>query len=337
MFTLLTISAIQVPCSFAVPEPDLSRTWRDIYGDWQKTNCVWLRYESSSGKKTGFARCGVGNKPVVILPGYSEPALKYMETVYDLIKADTGLGPFYVWELPGQGTSDRLGPTAYLVHVDTPDRYIDDFLRFMEQEVRSRYSSKPILVAHSTGALIAFNAAARRSGDISTIVALSPLVRPALPLPSSIVGLIAQFYRWFGFGSSSVWGQSSKPVEDQTYATNKSTDSSVRWNISHSVLVENPNLFSHGVSWDWLSSVLDRGDDILANYKNINLPVAIIKPESDFYVNGVASDAFCKNLVDCTSTTISGDMHELLQLSDGKRNVVMSAILNKLSSIPDSN
>lgn len=318
--------------AFGVPEAMLSKDWRQIYGDWQSKNCSWASYQSTSGKKSGYARCGRGRRPVVIMPGYSEPALKYIETVFDLQQADPEVGPFYIWELPGQGTSDRLGSTPVLVHVDTSSRYIDDFLNFIDIELKRSEYSKPILIAHSTGALVAMVASLRRSGEIAGVIALSPLVRPNLPLPPWSVSFIAGVYNFFGYGMSSVWGQSSKPIEHQTFESNQSTDSKIRWTVSHTILVENQNLFSHGISWDWLGSTLKLGDELLNGKDRIKSKIVMIKPEQDFYVSGVDSEKLCKSITRCESSTISGDKHETLQLTDTKRDGVMATILSVLTT-----
>jgi alpha-beta hydrolase superfamily lysophospholipase len=182
-----------------------------------------------------------------------------METVHDLIAAVPDAGPIFVWELPGQGTGDRLGFTPVLVHVDKDFRYIDDFLTFWDTELKKPEFAKPVIVAHSTGALVAFAASERRPDDLAGIMALSPLVRPNLPMPVNFVYFIAKSYHHLGFGESAVWGQASRPIENQKFETNKSTDSTIRWNISHNLLVENPQIFTHGISWDWLKSMIKMG------------------------------------------------------------------------------
>jgi alpha-beta hydrolase superfamily lysophospholipase len=314
----------------AVPEAELSINWRSLYSDWQKSHCKWSYYLSGSGKKSGFAMCGQGRRPIVILPGYSEPALKYMETVHDLMAAVPDAGPIFVWELPGQGTGDRLGYTPVLVHVDKDFRYIDDFLTFWDTELKKPEFAKPVIVAHSTGALVAFAASERRPDDLAGIMALSPLVRPNLPMPVNFVYFIAKSYHHLGFGEFAVWGQASRPIENQKFETNKSTDSTIRWNISHNLLVESPQIFTHGISWDWLKSMIKMGGEVLDNSSKIKTKIQIIKPEKDFYVDGSSSESFCKSLSRCSWVNIPGDKHETLQLVDKRRDEVLTRITDFL-------
>lgn len=311
---------------FGLTEDKLSSDWRTVYETWPKTHCSWSSFVSESGKKTGFVRCGQGTRPVVLLPGYSEPAVKYLETVFDLSQARPDLGPIYVMELPGQGTSDRLGDSPFQVHVDKDTRYTDDFQKFIDAEVVQTGAAKPIIISHSTGGMVALAAAARKTDQFDRIVALSPLIRPNLPLPVWAVRIISSLYVKFGFNETPVWGQASKPVEDQIFERNNSTSSKTRWTISHTLLVENPKIFTHGISWAWLKSVISEGDYVWDAREIIKIPILMIKPEKDFFVNGEQADYFCKSLATCEIKTIAGDKHETLQLADYPRDQTLAWI-----------
>lgn len=313
--------------AWSYPEAQLESDWRQIYETWNQKNCVWSSFKSDSGKKTGFTRCGKGAKPVVVIPGYTEPTVKYLETVYDLSEKLPEYGPFYVVELSGQGTSDRLGRSPTLVHVDKDTRYSDDLLLFLETEVRRDGEAKPLVIAHSTGAMVALVSATRKPEQFEKIVALSPLIRPNLPLPVWLVRIIAATYVGLGFDETPVWGQASRPIEDQKFEKNNSTDSKIRWTISHNLLVENPLIFTHGISWAWLKSMIAEGDYVWDSQTRLKTPLLMMRPEKDFYVNGDEADRFCKGAANCQIKVVAGDKHETLQLSDGLRDPVLAGIL----------
>lgn len=321
------LSMVNSP-AFGVPEDILDRVWRDLYNETSGTNCSWFTFMSDSGKRTGFVRCGSGTKPIVILPGYTEPAKKYMETVLDLSLKRPDLGPIYVMELPGQGSSDRLGSSPVLVHVDKDTRYADDFRTFLSIEVLKNGRSKPIVIAHSTGAIVAYGAAARAPENFDKIIALSPLVRPILPLPPWAVEIVSWLHVKLGFDETPVWGHSPKSINDETFKTNHTTSSSVRWHLFHTYLQVHPSLYTNGISWGWLKSIISEGNFIWKQKDQIKTPILVIRPDKDFYVNVEESDRFCLALPNCSIKSIPGDKHETLQLADPERNQTLYWIID---------
>lgn len=98
-------------------------------------------------------------KCVVISHGFCEFAEKYNEVAYRFLQEGYSV---YVPEHRGHGYSGREVDDPELVHVQSYDRYVEDFAAFVEKVVSPREEHR-IVFAHSMGGAIAVLAAFRCS------------------------------------------------------------------------------------------------------------------------------------------------------------------------------
>jgi lysophospholipase len=122
---------------------------------------------------------GSGSQPLVILEGKSETIYRYVEFAQEMLAK--GYGPIYVFDHRSQGySSPGLAHTPDVIHVETFDNYVHDFIQFMDVAVKRDLTKKlilrkPFLVAHSMGGAVA-NLALRQRPDITDRVAyISPM------------------------------------------------------------------------------------------------------------------------------------------------------------------
>lgn len=290
-------------------------------------------------RKVAYRRCGnvKTSRPVLMIPGYTEPAMKYVELVTDLSAKMPEFGPWYLLDLPGQGASDRLVNLQLVdrrvVHVDIPERYPQAVLELIKKVILPENKGEsPAVIAHSTGALVFMSALQRAPGLASKVVMTAPLIWPKTPFPNFFVSVMAKLHCKLSFCESTAWGRQTVPIEAKTFETNISTTSRPRWLASHKIGLKYPEYYSSGTSWGWLRMAMTLGSEISRAKTPMGRGTLILMADDDGYIDPKPSLDACARSLGCETVTLKGSRHEILHEIDAVRNPAIESIIRHFRS-----
>ena len=282
---------------------------------------VAYRYFIKPNAKTG----------VVILPGRTEPMLKYAEVIWDLW--NQGFSIFLISHR-GQGESDHLLSNPQIGHIDRYMKYpadVDNFMRTIVNPIRPK---NLFLLAHSMGGGIAALYEGTYPGNFQGIILNAPMMEiNTSPYPAWVANTITSTQcDTMGNNTSFAIGQGNygDNPDFNTYAGNGVTHSKTRWTVTKANLfANNPSLKLGGVSNQWYCNWVEgtgliRGD-ALAPY-NLT-PTVLFQAGGDQVVNPGGQGKYCSQAQNCSLIVVPGAGHEILQETDDLRNLEMSRIV----------
>lgn len=259
---------------------------------------------------------------IIVLPGWSEPYLKYAEVIYDLRRKQYCV---YAMDHRGQGLSARVVDNPQLGHVDDFSQYVRDLARFYQLVVAPQKPGKTVLLSHSMGGLIAAWYAAQQPQDIDGIVMIAPMLEVNTGAwPQWLAYSIVSVLDWLGFGESFVIGQG--PWEEKPFAENRLTHSAVRYRFGVDLFRQNQALVVGGVSNRWLKTSMEYGDRVMRAAPEINTSILLFEAEQDGFVMHEPQRRFCRLAPRCERVYIPGSKHELLMETDTIRDAVFTRI-----------
>jgi alpha-beta hydrolase superfamily lysophospholipase len=325
----------------AADEVLLDAAWDQVIdAPWQACQSGEFFDDLTPSRKVAYRRCGkqTAGHPVLIIPGYTEPAMKYMELVSDLSVQMPELGPWYLLDLPGQGASERLVDLLKVdrrvVHVDLPDRYPLSVLGIIQKVIAPENSrSPPKVIAHSTGALVFMSALQKSPGIAKEVVMTAPLIWPKTPFPNFFVSVMAKIHCLVGFCEATAWGRQTVPIQAKTFEANISTNSRARWLASHKISLKYPDYYVSGTSWGWLKMAMTLGADVSRAANPMAPRTLMLMADDDGYIDPKPSFKACERSTGCEAVTIRGSRHEILHEVDSVRNQAIEKIIKHFRSV----
>jgi lysophospholipase len=329
IFTTL-FAALEV---VALNEGDLAETWSDIYiAGWGRCVEHKASFDSSSlgaQSRVVFRVCGSHKQgaPIVVIPGYTEPAVKYMEVAYDLMQLDSRHGPIILVELPGQGSDLPFTIHPNLVHMPFYDVYPRAIIALLERlPAVTGNAQKPMVIGHSTGALAAMLVSQRRPELMGKIILTSPLIQPKLPFPSGLASVVSSFFCFWNWCDQPVFGKQPLPLGATSFQSDYTTSSEVRWNASNNLQAKYPSYYRSGLTWGWIHSVLKMIGEMKSAKKIFTVPTKVLISGDDRFVEPDSAREMCEGSNNCQLKFYGSARHELLQEIDSIRNDVFSEI-----------
>ena len=282
----------------------------------------------ADGKRLRYARFAAEGRPlqgtVVIVPGRNECIEKYFETVEDLSARGFGTA---IFDLRGQGGSDRLLADPDRGYVDDFQHYVDDIEPFFQQVVLPDCRGPYFVLGHSTGALVALLATPQLYNRVQRMVLVSPLLGLAgRSFATRNAFCIAGFLNALGFGSLYMGG-GPPPAEPTPFRRNVLTSDPRRYLRNTALVARYPDLGIGGPTVAWIRSVghaIERVNDpdFIAR---LHVPMLLIAAGEDEVVDTRATERYARRLRTGTLLTVDGARHELLQEADIYREQVLAA------------
>ncbi len=313
--------------SHAIPELNFEANWKQNvlpfyknlnHDDLKNAQGMTLRYVTYTHPKN--------TQRLVILPGRTEPAIKYAELIYDL--RQSGLDIF-ILDHQGQGESDRLLKDTQKGHVLNFKHYVRDFEQFMNEVVLPSSKHPTSLVAHSMGGAIAVKYMAKNPGALKKAVLVAPMMEINTKPYSEIVALIyAKFLMSIGKGNSYAPGQGPYISEDQVFEQNILTHSRSRFEAGKYLFDSSPDIVVSGPTARWiyesLKATKSMGKIILKT------PVLLLQAGEDEVVKPRRQNIFCKESF-CKLIKFPTARHEILMENDEIRDESLREIQSFLS------
>jgi lysophospholipase len=261
---------------------------------------------------------------VVILPGWSEPFLKYAEVIYDLRSKHYCV---YTMDFRGQGLSFREVANPQVGYVKDFSQYVSDFAQFYQQVVMPKGNQRIFLLAHSMGGLVATMYAARKPEQIDGIITIAPMLGINTGAwPQWLAYQIASGLDWLGFGESFVFGHGQ--WEEVPFSENRLTHSAVRYQYGVDLFRHNEALVVGGVSNRWLKTSMEYGEKVMHIAPQFKNKILLFEAQYDTFVLSKPMRRFCQLAPHCERIYVAGAKHELLMETDSIRDQVLSKIYN---------
>jgi lysophospholipase len=327
---LILFLAIISQAACAIPESDFFQTWNnEVLPFFQKGHQrtfvnhlgVKLNYYSFTSKEN--------TKTLVILPGRSEPTMKYAEVVYDL--RDLGYN-IYLLDHQGQGASERLLKDTHKGHVEFFVDYARDFSGWLDEVVvPETLGQEKFLLAHSMGATIGTIYLAYGKPLFKKAVLSCPMMEiNTKPYKENIGRPLANFLVLAGLGKKYAPGKGPYLPEADTFVKNEVTHSEARFDLAKSLFVIWPGLAIGGPTSRWVSQSLKATKRIDSLGPKMKIPFLMFQSGLDLIVFPNRQDSFCQKTRNCKKILFKNSHHEVLQETDEIRNQAMSEIKNFL-------
>jgi len=265
---------------------------------------------------------------VVILPGRTEPFLRYCELVYDL--RDTGYDVFLI-DHRGQGWSDRLLDDPDPGYVDQFGNYVADVHAFMRQVVLPGGYPRIVGLAHSMGGGILTRYAELHPRDFAALVLSAPMLavdtkQYAMP----VAYLLAAGASLFGQGAEYAPGQ-GRADADWTFEDNSVTHSEARFAMRQRILHLFPELLVGGATFRWVKEALEGTAATRLWAFTLDLPILMYQVDDERYVANWGQDEVCARAAHCEKHFLPGTRHEIFLERDEIRAPVLKAIRDLLA------
>jgi lysophospholipase len=269
-----------------------------------------------------------GQDALVMLPGRTEPYLKYSELIFDLDE----LGyDFFLLDHRGQGLSGRMLKDNHKGHVKDFDHYIEDLNTFLElKKLKEKYRNV-YLVAHSMGAAVALWHHIKKGAYFDKMVLSAPMVE--IITGAAYPNHVEKFMQIQKFiGNSSEYSIGSGPGElNMPYENNPVTRCPSRFEMARKLEIENNNLVMGGTTNQWVLESLKVGEKIYKNKEKLKkLPILMFQAGKDTYSKMKRQNRICESIDTCRKVYIPDSYHELFHERDMIRDKVIDETISFL-------
>jgi lysophospholipase len=261
---------------------------------------------------------------VCIFQGRAEYIEKYFEVVRDLRARGFAVATF---DWRGQGLSQRPLYDRNRGHVSSFSEYATDLETFMKEVVLPDCPPPLFALAHSMGATILIQAAAKGHRWFDRMVLTAPMIRLANRRMLGLAPGLARVLRFTGRGSSYVPGGSATVLSTLPYVGNPLTSDPVRYARAAAVLEAEPALGLGSPTIAWVDSAFRVMAQLRANSypARIRQPILIAAAGRDHLVSTAAIETFAVHLRAGSHVIIAGAQHEILMERDQFRNQFWAA------------
>lgn len=285
---------------------------------------IYFRKKDSEEQK----RC------LVILPGRSEPILKYAEVFYDLEKAlDEAKSPHHIFLMDhrGQGLSGREASNSETGYVKKFDHYVQDLRIFIETIVKPTRCLGVSVVAHSMGAGITLAYSQLYPDTFDRLVFSSPMLKIKTdPYPYLVARSIVQAQVLAGNGKNFAPGQGNHNPNAK-FEENRFTTSPERFKMSQDIFEWYPKATLGGVSNNWIYQVMKATNDIRKNYPKVNPPMVVLTAGTELYSEPKEMKELCQEAMDCEQVHFPTAKHEIFMDRDENRSIAIQKAVEILT------
>ncbi len=312
--------------AYAVPEKDFSISWHRYVMPYFATGHQ-RTFINSQGMKLNFYSFvkAENSKTIVILPGRTEPAIKYAELIYDLKDLNTN---FYILDHQGQGASDRLlkdGHKGYVKHFINYARDLNDWMD--EVVVPETKNQDRYLIAHSMGGAIGTLYLASGKKTFKKAVLNAPMFEiNTTPYKENIGRLLTSTLVLIGQGTKYAPDRGPYFPEEDTFEKNEVTQSRARFEMAKALFVTWPELALGGPTNRWVNQSLKATKRIDTVTEKVDVPVLMLQAGLDMIVMKGRQTSFCQKHLNCRLINFANSHHEILQEKDDIRDEALKEI-----------
>ncbi len=263
---------------------------------------------------------------ILLLPGRSEPWLKYGEVFYDLYQQGFSI---FALDHRGQGLSPHLAPkNSQIGHINHFEDYISDLDGFIEKVVKPELRDAPLyLLAHSMGAAIATGYLETHASPFKSVALVSPMLQiDTKPYSEPVALTIVSALTKIGKGRQYAIGKGDfDPF--LPFEKNDVTGSPDRFWMTNEIYSRYPSTIIGGPSNGWVYRSLVASKKIAKGMKSIKTPILMFQAGADQIVKTARQNSGCALAAHCELVTYSKAQHEILMEMDSIRDSAFAKIL----------
>ena len=261
---------------------------------------------------------------VCVFQGRAEFIEKYFEVVRDLRARGFAVATF---DWRGQGLSQRALKDPRKGHVGSFAEFATDLETFMKEVVLPDCPPPLFALAHSTGAAVLIQAAAKGHRWFDRMVLTAPLLHLMERRMFGLAPGLARIVRYAGRGGGYVPGGGPALLQMRQFAGNPLTSDPVRYARARAVLEAEPALGIGSPTVAWADAAFRAMAQMRspAYAMRIRQPMLIVVAGSDRLVSTAAIKSFAIHLRAGSHVVIPGSEHEILMEQDHYRNQFWAA------------
>ncbi len=255
---------------------------------------------------------------VCIFQGRAEFIEKYFEVVRDLRARGFAVATF---DWRGQGLSQRALKDPRKGYVGSFAEYAIDLETFMKEVVLPDCPPPLFALAHSTGAAVLIQSAAKGHRWFDRMVLTAPLIRLARRRMFGMAPGLSRIVRFMGRGGGYVPGGSATVLQMKPFAGNPLTSDPVRYARAAAVLEAEPALGIGSPTVAWADAAFRMMAQLRspAYAARIRQPMLIVAAGHDHLVSTQAIETFAIHLRAGSHVVIAGAEHEIMMEQDAYR------------------
>ncbi len=311
---------------YAVPEKDFSQVWSNDVMPYFATGQQRTFINSQGLKLNYFSFVRSRNtKTIVLLPGRTEPAIKYAEFIYDMRAQRTNI---YILDHQGQGASERLLTDSQKGYVEHFVDYARDLSGWLDEVVVPETEGQDrYLVAHSMGGTIGTLYLAYGKPLFKKAVLSCPMMEiNTRPYKENIGRLLTNILVLAGQGKKYAPDRGPYIPADDTFEKNEVTHSEPRFNMAKALFTTMPSLALGGPTSRWVAQSLKTTKKIDTLAEKIKIPVLMFQSGLDLIVQPERQNTFCEKNSKCKKIHFANAHHEILQETDDLRDQAIEEI-----------
>lgn len=314
----------------AIPENNFLESWhKDVIPYFAKgQQRTFINHQGLKLNYYSFTSAR-NTKTLVVLPGRTEPALKYAELVYDFRNLGFNI---YVLDHQGQGASDRLLPDTQKGYVEHFIDYARDLSGWLDEVVvPESQGQERYLLTHSMGGAIGTIYLAYGKPLFKKVVLSCPMMEiNTKPYKENIGRILSNVLVLAAQGKKYAPDRGPYIADEDTFEKNEVTHSEARFNLAKAIFVTWPELVLGGPTSRWVSQSLKATKKIDTLAEKITIPVLMFQSGMDLIVHPGRQDSFCAKNANCKKIHYANAHHEILQETDEIRNQALAEIKNFL-------
>ena len=262
-----------------------------------------------------------GADAIVLLPGRTEPVLKYAEVFSDLVAQGYSV---YALDHRGQGASGRMTEDPDKGYVEFFHDYVDDLDLFVRTVVTARPHPHLFLLAHSMGGAVAVLYLDEHPTTFTAAALTAPMLEidtgafaPTIALTLGASDCNISDGKAFAVGSADY-------KEEASVAESTVTHSEARWQLKLQMFRDHPEIKLGGVTYRWLCEALAGSSRAQTLGRYSNVPTLLFQDALDSIVKPGGEDHYCGDAARCQIDKVPDSFHEVLMEGDVIRNLALS-------------
>lgn len=230
---------------------------------------------------------------IVYCHGFTENEEKCKESIYCLLKGNYSV---YFVDHCGHGFSYRLVEDLSKVHVDSFDRYLDDFITFAKRAKEENPDLPFYLFGHSMGGGVAACVIAKEPELFQKTVLASPMIRPNTGKnPWFVVKAVAKLKCMTGHGDEYIMGHG--PYQGKGPLDRSSCMRDDKNEYYADIKDQEPMFQTCGGSYGWMNAAVQIYDYLMKEApKKIKIPVMLFQAENELLVSNDEQIHFIRKL-----------------------------------------
>ncbi len=329
----IVLFIVLISLTFGISEKNYQQKYTQIIYPYVQTFSS-ANFKGVANKQVHYLSKDVGahKGAIVIVPGKSEPALRYAEIAYDLKSQGYAI---YIIDHRGMGQSARLlSDGSDKVYVDRFTDYVSDLKTFMDTVVIPQKYKKVVFLGHSMGGAIIALYLEKYKQDVAGAILSAPMLQINTgKYPEKFAYTVTSFLSLIGLEKTYALGETK--WKEKPFSERSLSSSSVRyWTSEVFIPQKHPETISGGATNRWVKESIAATWRAKRNSFKIATPILLLQAGNDRLSVAAGQDAFLSKIKLSTKRVYASSRHGILMETDIIRNQALQDVIGFIRSLP---